>query len=106
MPTKSKPSTKPSPSPAPITPVPSPLSVRELAAVLVKHYGINKGLFDLTIQFKIGIGAVGPDQENLLPGAMIGISEFGLIATDKLSISTVDAAQVNPAKKIPKKSTK
>jgi len=76
-----------------------PLSMRELAAVLVKHYGIHEGRFDLAIEFQIGVGGVGPDPENRLPGAMIGVHKVGLMPSKADGPTTVDAAEVNPAKK-------
>ena len=84
--------------------VPTPLSMRELATVLVKHYGIKQGAYDLFVEYQIGVGAVGPDKDNLLPGAMIAVARVGLIAAQQLGPTTVDAALVNKAKKITKKS--
>ena len=80
-----------------------PLSMRDLALVLVKHYGLTEGIYDLVVEFQIGTGAVGPDQDNLVPGAMIGVSRVGLVSTTKQGPNTVDAAQINPAKKLRKK---
>ena len=87
------------------TPVPveAPLSMRDLAGVLVKHYGIHEGHFDLLIEFQIGMGAVGPDPSALTPGAMIGVSRVGLIPSKTEGPTTVDAALINPAKKLRKK---
>lgn len=82
-----------------------PLSMRDLASVLVKHYGLTEGIYDLVVEFQIGTGAVGPDKDNLVPGAMIGVSRVGLVATSKQGPSTVDAAQINPTKKLRKKIT-
>jgi hypothetical protein len=84
-------------------PVGSPLSMRELSEVLVKHYGIHEGKFDLMIEFQIGMGAVGPDPANVTPGAMIGVSRVGLIPVDVMGPTTVDAAIANPAKKASRK---
>ena len=85
------------PSPAP-TPVVSPLSMRDLTAVLIRHYGIHEGCYDLLVEFRIGMGAVGPDQTSLTPGAMIGISRVGLVPSQSDGSTTVDAAIVNPEK--------
>jgi hypothetical protein len=84
-------------------PVEVPLSMRDLAGVLVKHYGIHEGLFDLLVEFQIGAGAVGPDPTALTPGAMIGVSRVGLMPSKVEGPTTVDAAIVNPAKKPRKK---
>lgn len=90
------------PSAAP-TPVESPLSMRELAAVLVKHYDLHDGKYDLLLEFQIGMGLVGPGPKALTPGAMIGISKIGLIKSTADGPTTVNAADINPAKKNIKK---
>lgn len=77
---------------APIEPT---LSMKELTAVLVKHYGVTEGHFELFLEFQIGTGPLGPDPENLMPGAMIGISKLGLRPAHAPSPMTVDAAAVN-----------
>jgi len=87
--------------PAPIS---SPLSMRELAAVLVKHYGLTEGKYDLMVEFQIGTGAVGPDKDSVVPGAMIGVSRVGLIPATKMGPNTIDAASITPTKKPRKKS--
>lgn len=81
------------------TPVEAPLSMRDLAGVLVKHYGIHEGHFDLLVEFQIGVGPVGPDPAALTPGAMIGVSRIGLMPSKTGGPATVDAAAVNPVKK-------
>lgn len=86
--------------PGAMTPVGTPLSMRDLAAVLVKHYGLHEGRYDLLVELQIGMGAVGPDPDNLSPGAMIGVHKVGLlVAKDSGGPTTVDAAVVNPATK-------
>lgn len=87
-------------NPAPVDP---PLSMRDLAAVLVKHYGLTEGTYDLMVEFQIGTGAVGPDKDNPLPGVTTGVSRVGLIPTAKAGPNTVDAALINPAKKLRQK---
>ena len=77
----------------------TPLSMRALATLLVKHYGLRQGEFDLLVEYQIGIGAVGPDKDNMLPGAMIGVARVGLVSTTQVGPTTVDAALVNPVKK-------
>jgi hypothetical protein len=71
--------------------------MRDLTAVLVKHYGIHEGRYDLLIEFQIGMGAVGPDPASLTPGAMIGVSRVGLMPAKGNGPTSVDAALVNPA---------
>lgn len=72
------------------------LSMRDLTAILIMHYGIHEGRFDLLIEFQIGMGAVGPDPASLNPGAMIGVSKVGLMPAKGNGPTSVDAALVNP----------
>lgn len=85
------------------TPVETPLSMRDLAGVLVKHYDLHEGHFDLLVEFRIGTGPVGPEPAALTPGVMIGVSRIGLMPSRADGPTTVDAAIVNPAKKSRKK---
>lgn len=78
--------------------------MKELASLLIKHYGIREGLFDLMIEYQLGTGAVGPDKEHLLPGLMIGIAKVGLVPSAKANPLTVDASDVNPSPKTRRKS--
>ncbi len=84
-------------------PVGAPLSLSDLAVLLVKHYGLNEGTFDLMLQYQIGAGPVGPDKDHLVPGVMMGVSQIGLVPSTNLGPSTVDASLVNPVKKPRKK---
>lgn len=73
-----------------------PLSMRQLTEVLIRHHGLTEGLFDLLVEFQIGTGAVGPDKERLLPGAMIGLARVGLSPAKVRGPNTLDAAQLQP----------
>ena len=86
-----------------VAPIDTPLALKDLSILLVKHYGLNEGTFDLMLEYQIGTGAIGPDKDNLIPGAMIGVSRIGLVPTSKVGPTTVDASVVNPAKKPRKK---
>ncbi len=83
------------PLPKALAPV---LSLRELTELLVKHYGIHEGKYDLLMEFQIGTGMFGPTPEATLPSAFVGISKIGLMPTSVESATTVDAAIVNPGK--------
>lgn len=80
-----------------------PLNLRELTAVLIKHYGIHEGRYDLLMEFQIGTGMFGPTPEATCPSAMIGFSSIGLMPSLPNSPVAVDAAEVNPQKKKTKK---
>lgn len=86
----------------PEKPVGPPLSMREITALMVKHYDLHEGIYSLSIEFNIGVGKVGPDKESTNPGVMIGIAKIGLNSSPSSDLdepTVVDAAIVNPAKK-------
>ena len=76
-------------------------SLIEMTEILIKHKGLHEGLYNLSLEFQIAVGAVGPAPESICPGAMIGVSRIGLSKTEqeKANIHTVNAAEVNPAPK-------
>jgi len=82
------------------------VDLKELAALLIKHFGHHEGLYDLAFQLQIATGAIGPNKDSLLPGAMFGIAGVGLKRVEKLGMNTLDAADVNPAPKANKKTVK
>lgn len=69
---------------------------RDLVAILLKHHGIHDGLFDLAVEFQIGVGAVGPDAASSAPGVAIGVRRIGLVAAMQCGPNTVNAAEANP----------
>ncbi|MFZ5524374.1 MAG: hypothetical protein ACOY9D_09890 [Pseudomonadota bacterium] len=70
--------------------------LREITEMLVKHLGLHEGLYDLSFEFQIGVGGIGPDPSSALPGAMFGIRRIGIINSNKQGTATVDAAKINP----------
>jgi len=74
-------------------------SLVEMTKILIKAQGLHEGLYNLSFQFQLAVGAVGPSPELICPGAMIGISRIGLSKTEekKVNIHTVNAAEINPA---------
>lgn len=76
--------------------VADPLTMQELTRLLIKHYDLHEGKFDLSMELQIGVGAVGPDPTSPLPGAFFGVSKVGLSKVDKDGPATVDAAIINP----------
>ena len=74
----------------------APLPLQELAALLVRHYGLHVGLWDVALQMQVAIGQLGPAPDKALPGAMIGVSGIGLARAAQAGPLTVDAAKINP----------
>ena len=81
---------------------------RDLVTILLKHHSIHDGLFDLAVEFQIGVAAVGPDAASSAPGVAIGVRRIGLMPAKQCGPNTVNAAEANPApakKVVAKKAT-
>jgi|APFre7841882654_1041346.scaffolds.fasta_scaffold15593_3 hypothetical protein len=90
--------------PLPPMTVGQPISLREITELLIKHYDLHEGNYDLLLEFQMGVGMASQNLEQPpSPTAMIGISRLGLIQAPVNSPSTADASIVNPAKKPSKK---
>jgi hypothetical protein len=76
-----------------------PLNLKDTIEILIKYYNLHEGLYDLAFEIQIGVGNFGPNPENQLPGAAIGVGGIKLIKSTKVGQHTVDAAVVNPAPK-------
>jgi hypothetical protein len=71
---------------------------KELAEILVKHQGINDGIWGLFINFGIGASNIGPSEADLQPAAIVPVLAIGLQKFEKETNLSVDAAKVNPLK--------
>lgn len=78
-------------------------SIQELTELLIKHHGIHDGIYELTFEMNIAIGAIPMPEGYALPGAAIGFSRIGIKKTDGNHPNTVDASSINPK---PKKAIK
>ncbi|MDR3629353.1 MAG: hypothetical protein P4L42_03365 [Desulfocapsaceae bacterium] len=83
---------------SPVLPIKDPLSLHDLVKLLIKHYDIHEGHYDLSIEFQISLGAMGATPENILPSAMIGLKRVGLTPSGVIGPLSVDASIVNPVK--------
>ncbi|CEN56454.1 hypothetical protein [Candidatus Methylopumilus turicensis] len=75
------------------------LTIKELTELLIKTNGIHEGKFELSVEFQIGVGGVGPSPEMVVPGAMVGVNRVGLTQSIVEGPNTVDASLVNPKSK-------
>jgi hypothetical protein len=73
------------------------IPLRDLGVLLVKHYNVHEGLWDVTFQMQVSIGQMGPEPAKALPGAMINIAAVGLSRANQVGPLTVNAAELNPA---------
>lgn len=77
------------------------LSLRDMTELLIKHYDVHSGLYDVGLQFKVSVGAMTNNQNGeILPGGMFGVASFTLVPAPKAGPHTVDAAVVNPAAEV------
>lgn len=74
---------------------------QEVLTLLVKSAGLHEGRWMLLVTFGFTAGNFGPDDKNMMPGAILGIQQFGLTKATPESPEglVVDAAEVNPRKK-------
>lgn len=81
-------------------------SLPELTTLLIKDQGIHEGLFEISVEFSIAVGAVGPSKDSAMPGAVIGTKRIGLRKVDSPNPLSIDAASVNPAPKSRRRASK
>ena len=80
------------------------LNLQSLTEVVIRHFNIHEGVYQLNIGFKIGVGGFamdgGPDAVPL-PGAMVGVEGVSLarIPPGMNAPNAVDASVVNPKPK-------
>ena len=90
-------------SPLPPEIIEFPLSLREVTEVLIRHYDLHEGFYELLVEFQVGTGVFGPTPQSTLPGATVGLSKLGLMKVQVMGGNTLDAAIVNPKKKLVRK---
>jgi hypothetical protein len=84
-------------TPANTDALPVPISLKEVGALLVKHYDLHEGLWDVAVEIQVAVGQLGmPPDPSPLPGAMFRISKIGLTQAPQFSLLTVNAAEINP----------
>lgn len=87
-------------------PVQFMFSLKEVAQALLKQQGISEGVWTLVIEFTFGAFSGGPDKDNILPSAAVGISRVGLAKAEKSGPLSFDAAELNPAGQKPVRTRK
>jgi hypothetical protein len=70
---------------------------KELVELMLKQQGIHEGIWGLFIKFSLGASNVGPTQTDLLPAAIVAVTEIGLQKFEQETNLSVDAAKVNPS---------
>lgn len=80
------------------------LDLKSLTEVLIRHFDVHEGAYQLNFGFRIGVGGFAMDNtpgSTPLPGAMVGVEGVSILRVpDGLDLpNTVDAAIVNPVPK-------
>ena len=79
---------------------------KEVAEALIKQQEIHEGLWGIYVEFGIGAAnIVGPDENSVIPAAIVPLKKIGIQRFDKSSALTVDAAEINPLATEPQKSS-
>jgi hypothetical protein len=74
------------------------LSLKEVAALIVKDRDLHEGHWGLLVKFGIGATNVkSPETDETAPAAIVPIVSLGIRRFDSPSSMTVDAAKVNPS---------
>jgi hypothetical protein len=71
----------------------------EVIEALIKKAGLHEGKWQLTMTFGLAAANMGPNQEELVPGAAVAVTSIGLqkATSESPDALTADAAAVNPA---------
>jgi hypothetical protein len=77
----------------------------EIVEILLKHQGIHEGTWSLAFQLGFSAGAFPISPAEATPGGAVLIQQVGLQRTQpiqpgQVSVTSVDAAKVNPAKAV------
>jgi|APGre2960657468_1045069.scaffolds.fasta_scaffold338413_1 hypothetical protein len=83
---------------------PLDLDLKSLTEVLIRHFDIHEGIYQLNFGFRIGVGGFAMDgspESPPLPGAMVGVEGVNILRIpDGVDLpNAVDAAKVNPVNK-------
>lgn len=71
-------------------------SLAQLSTMLIKENEIHEGHYEAFFEFQFAAGAIGPNEEEILPGIMLGVRSVGIRKVDKPNPLSIDAAAVNP----------
>jgi hypothetical protein len=74
-------------------------SYKEVVEALLKKQGIHEGVWQLFVKFNLAAANIGQSETEVVPAAIVGIAQLGLLKADKESSIAVDAARVNPQAK-------
>ena len=71
-------------------------SYKEVVEALLKKQDIHDGIWQLFVKFNLGAANIGPSETEVLPSAIVSITQLGLLKAERETSIGVDAAKVNP----------
>jgi hypothetical protein len=71
------------------------ISLKTLGEILVRHFNLHEGRWEVSVSFQVGFGGVGPP-DKLSPGVILGLQGIGLSRITHETANAVDAAELNP----------
>jgi hypothetical protein len=89
-----------------MSPIEQPLTLdlKSLTEILIRHFDIHEGIYQLNLGFRIGVGGFAMDGDPgsaTLPGAVVSVEGVNLsrLPDGMDAPNAVDATEVNPAPK-------
>jgi len=79
-----------------IAPGTEPLSIRQIAEVLVRHFNLHDGLYEASFEFGLAVGSFRSPENVAAPGVITTLNKIGLVIAQSEGPNTVDASKVNP----------
>jgi len=76
------------------------LDFEEIATALIRHLGVNEGLWTISVNFQFNAKNVSTDDKKARPGFLGILNHVSLVRVserERIAGLTVDAAQVNPS---------
>jgi hypothetical protein len=77
----------------------------EVAEALIKQQNLHEGIWTVSLKFGLGATRGGPSELEAVPAAIVPVLSIGLSKVGKESQNAIDAAKVNPGKKVSLKGT-
>ncbi|MBH2042096.1 MAG: hypothetical protein I8H87_00865 [Comamonadaceae bacterium] len=79
-------------------------SHKELVTLMLKDAGIHEGLWNLSVNFRLGAGAFGPTPEEVAPSGFVSVDAVGIQKMEPkegqpIPPLTYDAKELNPEAK-------
>ena len=75
---------------------------KETVELMLKHQDIHEGIWGLFIKFGLRAANIGPSPSDMMPSAIIPVLEIGLQRGKEEGNLFVDAAKVNPERRVVK----